>query len=216
MTPYAVFAKGKNKCMVFLTKRSGVIVPECLICNKPINMQPRFNLLSLTVSIFLTLTAPAQNSSRDKKVIADAKEAKAAFVNTDGLMKNLFSNAYGYAIFPNVGKGGIGIGGAAGNGAVYQGGTLVGMAKMTQLTIGFQWGGQAYREVIFFETKEDLDRFKENKVEFSAQASAVAATAGASANAKYKEGVMIFTQTKGGLMYEASVGGQKFNFRELE
>lgn len=202
--------------MVFLTKRNGDIVIECLICNKPIDMQLRLNLMMLTASIFLTLAATAQNSSRDKKVIADAKEAKAAFIRTDGLMKNLFSSAYGYAIFPNVGKGGLGIGGAAGNGAVYRGGALVGMAKMTQLTIGFQWGGQAYREVIFFETKKDLDRFMENKIEFSAQASAVAATAGASANAKYKEGVMIFTQTKGGLMYEASVGGQKFNFRELE
>ncbi|MBL0152517.1 MAG: hypothetical protein IPP93_03115 [Chitinophagaceae bacterium] len=130
-------------------------------------------------------------------------------------MTSLFNSAYGYAIFPNVGKGGIGIGGAAGNGVVYEGGQLIGMAKMTQLTIGFQWGGQAYREVILFETKEDLDRFKENNVEFSAQASAVAVTAGASANAKYSNGVMIFTQTKGGLMYEATVGGQKFKFREL-
>jgi lipid-binding SYLF domain-containing protein len=116
---------------------------------------------------------------------------------------------------PNVGKGGIGIGGAAGNGAVFKDGILIGMAKMTQVTIGFQWGGQAYREVIFFETKADLDRFKENRLELSAQASAVAVTAGASANAKYKNGVMIFTQAKGGLMYEASIGGQKFKFREL-
>lgn len=167
-------------------------------------------------TIIFSLAANAQKSNKDKKIIEDAAEAKAAFIRTDGLMKNLFSSAYGYVIFPNVGKGGIGIGGAAGNGAVYKGGNLIGMAKMTQLTIGFQWGGQAYREVIFFESKEELDRFKENKVEFSAQASAVAATAGASANAKYKDGVMIFTQAKGGLMYEASVGGQQFKFRELE
>ncbi len=162
----------------------------------------------------LTLTVTAQNA-KDRKIIEDAATAKAAFIEADGMMSSLFSNAYGYVIFPNVGKGGIGIGGAAGNGAVYQGGTLVGMAKMTQVTIGFQWGGQAYREVIFFETQADLDRFKENKVEFSAQASAVAVTAGASANVKYKDGVMIFTQAKGGLMYEASVGGQKFKFSPL-
>ena len=118
-------------------------------------------------------------------------------------------------ILPNVGKGGMGIGGAAGNGAVFQDGNLAGMAKMTQVTIGFQWGGQAYREVIFFETKADLDRFKENRLELSAQASAVAVTAGASANARYRNGVMIFTQTKGGLMYEASIGGQKFKFRKI-
>jgi lipid-binding SYLF domain-containing protein len=156
----------------------------------------------------------AQNS-KDRKVIADANEAKADFIRVDGLMSNLFNNAYGYVIFPNVGKGAIGIGGAAGNGAVYEKGFLIGMAKMTQVTVGFQWGGQAYREVIFFETKSDLDHFRANNLEFSAQASAVAATAGAAANANYKNGVMVFSQVKGGLMYEASVGGQKFKFRKL-
>jgi lipid-binding SYLF domain-containing protein len=157
----------------------------------------------------------AQDNSKDRKIIDDAAQARKDFITTDGLMKNLFDNAYGYVIFPNVGKGGMGIGGAAGNGAVYENGTLIGMAKMTQVTIGFQFGGQAYREVIFFETADDMEQFKENNIELSAQASAVAATAGASANAKYKDGVMIFTQAKGGLMYEASIGGQKFKFREL-
>lgn len=161
------------------------------------------------------ITLAGAQSGRDRKVVKDAMEAKDAFIDSDGLMASLFNNAYGYAIFPNVGKGGMGIGGATGNGAVYQGGRLVGMARMTQLTIGFQWGGQAYREVIFFENREAFERFKSDKVELSAQASAVAVTAGASANAKYHNGVMIFTQTKGGLMYEASVGGQKFDFREL-
>lgn len=166
--------------------------------------------------VIASMMTPLQaQDAKDQKIIDDAKEAKSAFTKADGLMTSLFNSAYGYAIFPNVGKGGIGIGGAAGNGVVYEGGQLIGMAKMTQLTIGFQWGGQAYREVILFESKEDLDRFKENNVEFSAQASAVAVTAGASANAKYSNGVMIFTQTKGGLMYEATVGGQKFKFREL-
>ena len=156
----------------------------------------------------------AQNN-KDKQIIADAETAKAAFIEADGLMSGIFESAYGYVIFPNVGKGGILIGGAAGNGAVYQGGSLIGMAKMRQLTIGFQWGGQAYREVIFFENQEAMDRFKANQVELSAQASAVAVTAGASANAIYMKGVMIFTQAKGGLMYEATVGGQKFEFRAL-
>jgi lipid-binding SYLF domain-containing protein len=127
-------------------------------------------------------------------------------------MKNLFDSAAGYVMFPNIGKGGIGVGGAAGNGIVYANGKMIGKAKMTQVSVGFQFGGQAYREVIFFENSETLDRFKKNNIEFSAQASAVAATAGASANAKYAHGVMIFTQQKGGLMYEASAGGQKFKF----
>lgn len=156
--------------------------------------------------------AKAQSSNKEKKLLNDCIEAKADFIKTDGLMKSLFTNAYGYVIFPNVGKGGIGIGGAVGSGIVYERGSVIGKAKLTQLSIGFQFGGQAYREVIFFESESDLDRFKENKIEFSAQASAVAASSGASANAKYKEGVMIFTQQKGGLMYEASVGGQKFNY----
>ena len=172
---------------------------------------------SLRFAIVLTTfaiagTAVGQSTSKEKKLVRDCTEAKTDFINTDGLMKNLFSNAYGYVIFPNVGKGGIGIGGAAGNGIVYESGNIIGKAKLTQVSIGFQFGGQSYREVIFFESKSDLDRFKENKIEFSAQASAVAVTAGVSANVKYKDGVMIFTQQKGGLMYEASVGGQKFNF----
>lgn len=170
----------------------------------------------LLVATLLVITVVhGQTSSRDLKIVADAKDAKAEFIKSDGLMSSLFNNSYAYVILPNVGKGGIGIGGAAGNGAVFKDGILIGMAKMTQVTIGFQWGGQAYREVIFFETRADLDRFKENRLELSAQASAVAVTAGASANAKYKNGVMIFTQAKGGLMYEASIGGQKFKFREL-
>jgi lipid-binding SYLF domain-containing protein len=80
------------------------------------------------------------------------------------------------------------------------------------VSIGLQAGGQAYREVIFFETTEQLERFKQNKFEFSAQVSAVAATAGISANAGYNEGVAVFTMAKKGLMSEASVGGQKFSF----
>lgn len=177
--------------------------------------------VTLTKAIFLFLllamssTVFSQSSSKDQRIISDSKEAKADFIKVDKLMSNLFENAFGYAIFPNVGKGGIGLGGASGNGAVYQRGRLIGMAKLTQVTIGFQWGGQAYREVIFFESEKDLDRFKENKVKLSAQASAVAVTAGASGNAKYRDGVMIFTQTKGGLMYEASIGGQTFKFRRL-
>ena len=177
----------------------------------------KYTIMSITMalSLLLSLSSIAQMSSKDEKIFKDAQTAKEAFIDTDGLMKNLFSDAYAYAILPNVGKGGMGIGGAAGNGVVFKNDQLIGMAKMTQLTIGFQWGGQAYREVIFFENSEALERFKENRLEFSAQASAVAVTAGASANAKYSDGVLIFTQTKGGLMYEASIGGQKFSFRDI-
>ena len=127
-------------------------------------------------------------------------------------MKNWFSDSYGYVIFPNVGKGGVIVGGASGNGTVYEKGKSIGTAKMVQATVGAQIGGKAYREVIFFENEAALERFKQDKFEFAAQASAVAATKGASANVKYREGVMVFTQEKKGLMYEASVGGQKFDY----
>jgi lipid-binding SYLF domain-containing protein len=156
-----------------------------------------------------------QSKAKKNKIIADSHTAKAEFIKSDALMKGLFDKASSYVIFPNVGKGGIGIGGAAGNGVVYEHNKMVGMAKLTQLSIGFQAGGQAYREVIFFESKEELERFKDSRFEFSAQASAVAVTAGASANVKYTDGVMVFTMQKGGLMYEASIGGQKFKFNKL-
>ena len=167
-----------------------------------------FLLLVLLTGIFTN----AQTNSKDKKLVSDSKVTKQEFKNTSGVIKNLFSTSYGYVIFPNVGKGGMGIGGAAGSGVVYEKGVLVGKARLTQLTVGAQLGGQVYKEVIFFETKADLDKFKENNFEFSAQVSAVAATAGVSANVMYKEGVMVFTQQRGGLMYEATVGGQKFNY----
>jgi lipid-binding SYLF domain-containing protein len=139
-------------------------------------------------------------------------EAIASFKNSDPSMQVFFDKARGYAIFPTVGKGGMGIGGAYGKGEVYEKGKLIGYSSLTQLTLGFQLGGQAYSEIIFFKDKAALERFTSGNFEFSAQASAVAATAGASADAAYNNGVAIFTLAKGGLMYEASVGGQKFSY----
>ena len=170
--------------------------------------------IMLSSVIFFTNSARAQ-SGKEKELIQDCDSAKAEFIQTDPSLSKFFESAAGYVIFPNVGKGAVGIGGASGNGIAYEKGRMVGKAKMSQVSVGFQLGGQAYRELIFFENQEALDRFKKNKVELSAQASAVAATAGASANAKYSDGVMIYTQQKGGLMYEASVGGQKFKFTKI-
>lgn len=156
-----------------------------------------------------------QSESKKDKIIADCSTAKSEFIKADGLMKALFEKSYGYVIFPNVGKGGIGVGGASGNGVVYEQNKMVGTAKLSQINIGFQAGGQVYREVIFFESKKDLDRFKSSKLEFSADVSAVAAKSGASANAKYTKGVMVFSMQKGGLMYEASIGGQEFKYKKM-
>ena len=136
----------------------------------------------------------------------DVAETIAAFKEKDPGMAIFFEKAYGYAVFPKVGKGGIGIGGAHGKGEVYE-------SSLTQVTIGFQFGGQSYSEIIFFKDKEALERFKGGNFELGAQASAVAASAGASSNAGYENGVAIFTLAKLGLMYEASIGGQKFSFK---
>jgi lipid-binding SYLF domain-containing protein len=171
--------------------------------------------LMILSGLFLPRILKAQDGSQDR-IMVDSKKAKASFLKADPSMENLFKNSAGYAIFPNVGKGGIGVGGAAGRGTVYEKGAPVGMAKMAQVTVGAQAGGQAYREVIFFQDKDALDRFMQNKVEFSGQASAIAAKAGASANANYRDGVVVFSQEKGGLMLEASLGGQKFTYKPLK
>lgn len=178
----------------------------------------KINMLKISIfSLLLTALVPsvtiAQDDDDRSKLQANADNAKAEFIKSDGLMQNLFDKSAGYVIFPNVGKGAIGVGGAAGNGILYENGTAVGQAKMKQVTVGFQFGGQAYREVIFFENQAALDQFKGGHFELSGQASAVAVTKGASGNVKYRNGVMIFTQEKGGLMYEASVGGQKFDYK---
>lgn len=147
---------------------------------------------------------------------AQVNEALAEFRREDPGLDRFFQDSYGYAVFPNVGKGGMGVGGAYGRGEVYQGGRMIGRCDLSQATIGFQFGGQSYRELIFFRTKETFEQFKRGTFEVSAQASAVAVQAGASETADYQNGVAIFTMTRGGLMYEASIGGQRFRFVPAE
>jgi len=150
-------------------------------------------------------------------------------------------DAYGYAVFPSIGKGGIGIGGAHGKGEVFVGGKRVGETKMNQITYGLQLGGQVYSQMIFFRDERAFDDFTSGNFEFGAQATAVALTAGAQAstssggggntssgtdadsskvNADDKQydkrsGMATFTIAKGGLMYEATLGGQKFKYEPL-
>lgn len=120
--------------------------------------------------------------------------------------------AAGYVVFPDVTKGGLGLGGAYGEGVVYQNGRMIGRSTLTQGTIGPQLGGQRYTEIVFFQTESDLARFKAGDFTLAAQASAVAASAGDGVNADYSDGVAVFTLHEEGLMFEASVGGQKFTF----
>jgi lipid-binding SYLF domain-containing protein len=149
-------------------------------------------------------------------------------------VKPFFENAYGYAIFPTIGKAGIGVGGAYGSGKVYQGGQLTGTSSVIKLSVGWQLGGQTFSEIIFFQDKRAYDEFTKGEFAFGAQASAVAITAGvqaqggtsgvsasatagpktgAQAQTNYNKGMAVFVHAKGGLMYEAAIGGQKFNFK---
>lgn len=149
-----------------------------------------------------------------------------------GQSAKFFNSSYGYAVFPTIGKGGLGVGAAHGAGRVYAGGSYVGNTTMTQLTVGAQIGGQAYSQMIFFQNKAAFDEFTTGNFEFNAQAAAVAITAGAAVQggsggaglsasgtpqhartrSDYHGGMAVLTIAKGGLMAEASVGGQKFSY----
>lgn len=152
-------------------------------------------------------------TAQDKEHRTRCAQTVELFRSTDKDLDKYFGSAVGYAIFPSVGKGAFIVGGAAGTGCLYESGDIVGQAKLAQVTIGLQLGGQSYAEVIFFQNSDAIESFKSNSFELSAQVSAVAAASGASANAKYRLGVLVFTIAKTGLMYEASVGGQKFSFK---
>ncbi len=168
--------------------------------------------IALTAILFMGTVGMAQNK-KDHKIMADAIKAKAKLIEAYSGLERFFDKSAGYVIFPNVGKGGFIIGGASGNGVVYENGNAIGMADLKKLNIGLQAGGQAIIEVIFFETDTDLQRFTEGKFEFAAETSAVALKSGIAFNAKYKDGVAVFALPKAGLMADASVGGQKFGYK---
>ena len=170
--------------------------------------------ITYTTLLFLAFGLNAQNS-KDQKIIRDANKAKDKLIKMEVGLDQFFTNSAGYVIFPNVGKGGLIIGGASGNGVVYENGTIIGMANLKKISVGLQAGGQAITEVIFFETENDLNEFKEGDFEFSAEASAVALKSGIAVNAKYRDGVAVFALPKAGLMADASVGGQKFEFTPM-
>lgn len=168
-------------------------------------------LLSLAA---LLLAAPALAFQPDvnEELQLDAAKAILAIKKADPGIEAFFNNAAGYAVFPSVGKGGIVVGGAYGKGLVIVGGQVDGYTTMTQATVGLQLGGQVYALFIFFKDEAAIANFKRGNYEFGAQASAVAATAGASADTSYDKGVAVFTHAAGGLMVEGSVGGQKFTY----
>ncbi|HXK56221.1 MAG TPA: lipid-binding SYLF domain-containing protein [Gammaproteobacteria bacterium] len=183
------------------------------------------NIHSRAVLIAFLLLLPFNSALADKY-----SDTRKMFENAGA--SNLFKSAYGYALFPTIGKAGFVVGGAYGEGRVYQGGMYIGDTKMTQATIGFQLGGTGFSQVIFFQDKRALDEFTRGNFEFGAEAQATVLTsaAGASANTTgssatasggknnavtkgdYYKGMATFTITKGGVMYEASIGGQKFSY----
>ena len=170
----------------------------------------------LSLMLFLmgmVLSAQGQIGGWDPEAEAKAMETIKIFKEKDPGLENFFKEAYGYAVFPGVGKGAVGVGGAHGSGIVFQDDVPIGKVNITQITVGFQFGGQAYSELVFFEDARAMGKFKRGKLKFAGQVSAVAVTKGASADIAYQNGVAVFTMTKGGLMYEASIGGQKFKFR---
>lgn len=169
--------------------------------------------LSLAAGLAALVALPS--ATRAEATVKEADAALAALKKADPSLKKFFGKSAGYAVFPNVAKGGLVIGGAGGSGFLYEGGKPVGKTTMSQATIGAQIGGQAYYEIVFFETKESLAAFKKGEWTMAAQVSAVALKSGASANAEYKDGVAVFTLTKAGAMAEASVGGQKFSYEPL-
>jgi lipid-binding SYLF domain-containing protein len=181
------------------------------------------------VLLFITILACSFSSLAHANGYADT----IAIFKKSPAVQPFFNNAYGYVVFPTIGKGGMGIGGAFGKGQVYRGGKVTGISRLFKATIGFQLGGQAFSEIIFLQDKRAYDDFTSGTFEFDAAASAVAIIAGAQAKAgtegatagasagpdtgvqaetKYRKGVAVFVHTKGGFMYEAAIGGQKFHF----
>jgi lipid-binding SYLF domain-containing protein len=184
-------------------------------------------LTCLVVPLVLALSLAPARADEYSETIGLFKDA--------GESANFFNTAYGYAVFPTIGKGGIVVGGAYGKGRVFEKGGAIGEATVTQLSLGLQLGGQAYSEIIFFQDQRALKEFTSGSFEFGADASVVAITAAANARAgssgleagasggkkdattvgKYNKGMATFTVAKGGLMYEASISGQKFSFKPL-
>ena len=190
-----------------------LILPQYLASVKSSQLnESKFNNSSNHLLISGWKPSLDKNSKVEK---ASAKTIKALnkFKNISSL-KPYFKKARGYAVFPNVGKGGFGIGGARGKGEVFERGDVIGSTTLTQVSVGFQLGGQAFSQIIFFKNKKSLERFTEGNFEFGASASAVLISEGANASADYSNGVAVFTFSKGGLMYEASIGGQKFSYKE--
>ena len=174
-----------------------------------------YGLLISAVGIAFVLAActTAPNTVHDRSDLRqDANSALSLARSSNNSFDSIIRSAPGFAVFPSVGKAGAGLGGAYGRGIVYKNGTQIGYADLSQATVGLQLGGQTYTEILVFETVNALDKFRQGNFEFSAQATAVALKSGEGTNARFQDGVAVFTMAETGLMFEAAVGGQKFSY----
>jgi lipid-binding SYLF domain-containing protein len=164
----------------------------------------------------LSACSTEPKSEADKSTLsAEVGAALTAFKNEDSSLQRILDQSAGYAVFPEVGKAGLGVGGSFGRGEVFERGAKIGHTDVVKASIGLQAGAQTFSELIVFLTSEQLNKFKRGEFEFAADVSAVAIKSGAAATADHSKGVIVFVRTKGGLMAEASVGGQKFSFKPL-
>ena len=170
---------------------------------------------ALTLIAGLMLVAGCVSTPSDDRMLRESRAVLEQFVAQDPGLRDWVNNAHGYVVFPEIAKGGFWVGGGFGRGVIFERGEPIGRATTSQATIGAQIGAQTYSQVIFFRDQAALRTFQRGNLEFSAQATAVAATAGASATTSYERGVAVFNMTRGGLMAEASVGGQRFTYEAL-
>lgn len=183
-----------------------------------------YNLYSGFMVLMLVFASANLYAQDDEKIVdqdkreelkADAMEAKAAFMEANPELESMLSSAAGYAIFPNVGKGAWILGGAAGNGVVYEKGEVVGFTELRQIDIGFQFGGEAFRELIVFKTEDALNNFKEGDFGFGGNASAVVWDKGKGKAITFENGAGVAVMPKAGAMVDISVGGQEFDYRAI-
>ena len=168
------------------------------------------------LALIFSFTMSAQLGGWNPELINDSNQALKEMIEKTPKLESFYNESYGYVVFPEITKAGIGIGGAMGNGVVFKNHEILGSSKLKQASFGLQLGGQQYREIIFFENEESFQKFTNGKLKFDAQASAVAIKEGVSIDIAYQDGVAVFTATNKGLMYEASIGGQHFNFEVKE
>jgi lipid-binding SYLF domain-containing protein len=173
-------------------------------------------LVALVICAGIAACETAPKSEADKTALtAEAQSTITSFTSADPSLRGLMDKSVGYAVFPEVGKAGFIAGAAYGRGEVFEHGTRIGYADLSQGTVGLQAGAQSYDELVLFLTSEQLSKFKTNQFTFSANLSAIVIKAGAAGSADHSKGVVVFVRPRGGAMAEASVGGQRFTFSPL-